>query len=265
MLVVIHNIEIDISQTSKLNLIQGDLMYVVDVVKKDIEERKVFLHMVKTAGTSIHRGIVLAKHKIQFNQRHAHISILPQKYQDLPRYIILRKPEDWYVSFYNFFLPIDGFFSFMLRDDTGTPVGINEFIFRALNMKHFFGTHKFKRDILNDMLNKQETSHFIFTFFTEQVTDQNTMDYNFSVFDWFWRGSGGDTATVFPMNENGIKSLEKEFNIKMDHENKTEIPNEFLDILPVEKSDICEEMLQLIRDVDFKYYDILEELEVLKY
>ena len=235
-------------------------MYVIDVVKDGITERKVFLHMIKTAGISVHRGSVKAGHALQYNQRHSHIQTLPDKYQELPRYIILRKPEDWYISFYNFFLPVVGFFSFMLRDDKGDPVDINEFIFRALNMKHFFKTHKFKRELLNGILNEQETQHFMFTFFTEQITDANVDNYNFSIFDWFWRGTGGDTANVFPMNKKGIKALEKEFNIKMSHDNKTEILEGFKDILPVKTSDINDEMLTLIQQVDKKYYDLLEVL-----
>ncbi len=236
-------------------------MYVIDVVKGEKEqaylERKVFLHMIKTAGISVHHSCTKAGFNLQFNQRHCHISTLPDKYQTLPRYIILRKPEDWYVSFYNFFLPVQGFFSFMLRDDKGIPVDINEFIFRALNMKYFFETHKFKRNILNGILNEQETQHFMFTFFTEQITDYNTHEYNFSIFDWFWRGNGGETATVFPMNKEGIKQLEEEFNIKMEHENKTEVNS---DIAPVTVKDINSEMLQLIRDVDKRYYDMFEDL-----
>ena len=236
-------------------------MYVIDVVKGQKDhvgiERKVFLHMIKTAGISVHKGSVKAGHKLQYNQRHCHISVLPHKYQELPRHIILRKPEDWYISFYNFFIPVTGFFSFMLRDDDGVPVDINEFIFRALNMKYFFETHKFKRDILNSILNEQETQHFMFTFFTEQITDFNTINYNFSVFDWFWRGTGGDTATVYPMNKDGLKKIEEEFNMKMLHENKTEVNPDFP---PVSVKDINPEMLQLIRDVDKRYYDMFEEL-----
>lgn len=232
-------------------------MYVIDVFKNGQVERKVFLHMVKTAGISVHHGCTKAGYRLQFNQRHSHITMLPQKYQELPRYIMLRKPEDWYISFYNFFLPVEGFFSFMLRDDNGMPVDINEFIFRALNMKHFFDTHKFKRDILNSILNEQENLHFMFTFFTEQISDHNSHEYNFSIFDWFWRGTGGDTATIFPMNKSGIKDLEKEFNMKMSHENKTE-DSEYKQVVV---SDINSEILQLIRDVDLKYYDILKDLD----
>jgi len=232
-------------------------MYVIDVIKEDKLERKVFLHMIKTAGISVHHGCNKAGHKLQFNNRHNHIHFLPQKYQDLPRYIILRKPEDWYISFYNFFLPVTGFFSFMLRDDKGEPVDINEFIFRALNMKHFFETHKFKRDILNSILNEQETAHFMFSFFTEQITDDNAYQYNFSIFDWFWKGSGGDNAVVFPMTKDGLKDLTVEFNIELEHENKTENS----EYKKARIMDINPEMLQLIKDVDFKYYDMLEELK----
>jgi len=239
----------------------GDWMYVIDVNKtlkgEKYTERKVFLHMIKTAGISVHHGCVKAGHTLQYNQRHSHISTLPQKYQQLPRYIILRKPEDWYISFYNFFLPVEGFFSFMLRNDEGLPVDINEFIFRALNMKNFFSSHKFKTAILNSILNEQETAHFMFTFFDEQIDDISYKNYNFSIFDWFWRGTGGENAKVFPMNKKGIKELEKEFKMKMEHKNETEKHPEYV---PVTKADINSEMLQLIQDVDSKYYKMFEEL-----
>lgn len=229
-------------------------MYVVDVKKNDKVERKIFLHMIKTAGISVHRSCVTANHTLQYNQRHCHIGILPTKYIELPRHIILRKPEDWYVSFYNFFLPVRGFFSFMLRDDKGLPVDINEFISRALNMKHFFNTHTFKRDILNGILNEQETQHFMFTFFTEQITDETANNYDCSIFDWFWRGTGGDTATVYPMTKDGLAALEEEFNITLGHDNKTEKTSTNI---PVTVADINDDTLKLIEDVDSKYYEML--------
>lgn len=232
-------------------------MYVIDVIRDKKVERKVFLHMIKTAGISVHHGSLKAGHKLQYNQRHCHISILPDKYQELPRHIILRKPEDWYISFYNFFLPVHGFFSFMLRDDKGIPVDINEFIIRALNMGNFFLNHKFKRDILNSILNEQETQHFIFTFFTEQITDFNSNEYDFSLFDWFWRGTGGENAKVYPMNKDGIKAIENEFNMSMGHANKTE-PIEGQ--IPVTVEDIDPEVLELLRTVDARYYTKFEEL-----
>jgi len=239
-------------------------MYVVDVIKNvngiDKIEKKVFLHMIKTAGISVHQAINKSQYRIQFNQRHSHISMLPDKYIDLPRHIILRKPEDWYISFYNFFLPVEGFFSFMLRDDEGIPIDINEFILRASNMKDFFFQHQFKTAILNSILNEQETLHFMFTFFTEQITEETYINYNFSLFDWFWRGTGGDNATIYPMCKKGLDNLSQEFNIKIGHNNKTDIPDDYKELLPVKKGDISPEMLKLIQQTDKKYYDKFEEL-----
>jgi len=53
-------------------------MYVIDVIKNDELERKVFLHMIKTAGISVHQACNEAGHNLQFNNRHNHIHFLPQ-------------------------------------------------------------------------------------------------------------------------------------------------------------------------------------------
>jgi len=83
-----------------------------------------------------------------------------------------------------------------------------------------------------------------------------------SFFDWFWRGTGGDTASVYPMNKEGIKAIEKEFNMKMLHENKTDVPDEYKDILPVSKKNINKEMSDLIRQVDSIYYGMYEKITI---
>ena len=64
------------------------------------------------------------------------------------------------------------------------------------------------------------------------------------------------------MNKEDIKAIEKEFNMKMLHENKTDVPDEYKDILPVSKKNINKEMSDLIRQVDSIYYGMYEKITI---
>ena len=191
-------------------------------------DKKVFLHMPKTAGISFHRSLQEAKDIfIQCNMRHQHISMLPQKYSEYPRYIILRNPLDWYISFYKFFSETEGFFSFLLKDRdeemNETLVNFDTFIFRAMNLKRFFLENPQKADIINSIIQEQEQLHFMMTFFTEVISMENINNFDCSLFDFFWKGTGGDTAQVIPMDENLSANVEKIFGFPMNsHENKTD-------------------------------------------
>jgi len=84
-----------------------------------------------------------------------------------PRYIILRKPEDWYVSFYKFFSETKGFFSFIIKDrfeDKNEPEGFREemsdfdtFVERAMNLKDFFIKNPERLNIVNSILQEQHS------------------------------------------------------------------------------------------------------------
>lgn len=71
-----------------------------------VTQDKVFLHMVKSAGISVHFGLFQSENIINYNQRHASIDHLPERYKDFPRYGVIRSPEDWYQSFYKFFVRV---------------------------------------------------------------------------------------------------------------------------------------------------------------
>jgi len=100
------------------------------------------LHMVKSAGTSIHQALIHADKITHVNQRHASIRNLPEIYQHHPKIIFIREPHEWYKSFYRFFLGVEGYLSFMLNDPKEPhdgyiyPITLDEFAIRSINFKN---------------------------------------------------------------------------------------------------------------------------------
>lgn len=220
---------------------------------------KTIMHPVKTAGISIHQGIIEASnnyvdYKVHVNQRHSHIRNLPEKYQKYPRYVILREPHKWYESFYNFFLYVEGYLSFMLNDpkDDGYiyPIGINEFVRRSINFKNTLTRFPNKARVFRNLLRSQGPIHFITSYFESDFhpSDEKSMkQFDCSLFEWFMKPMG--ECLVIPMNRLDI--IEKEFNIQIPHVNKTDTKTEFID-------DITKE---LIRETHKKYYDLIENFD----
>lgn len=220
-------------------------------------DKKVFLHMIKTGGISFHKSLQKADNVfLQYNMRHAHISMLPQKYAEYPRFIILRKPEDWYLSFYRFFADTQGFFSFILKDmveedgkEVEKLVNFDTFIYRAMNLKRFFIENPQKADIVNSIIQEQASMHFMMSFFTEVISEQNINNFDCTLFDFFWRGTGGETAQVIPMDENMDDLIENIFGFKMgERENITESR------ITLKKEEIAKETKAIIRVNHELYY-----------
>ena len=221
---------------------------------------KVFLHMVKSAGISIHRGMIEKNLKINVNQRHASLNNLPEYYQHLPRYSVIRKPEDWYQSFYKFFIGVEGYLSFMLNDplepnEEGVifiePIPFNEFVRRSINFKDTLLKFPNKARVFNNLLRSQGNLHFVTGYFTEAITPEDPMSYeqfDMSLYEWFWRGCGADSAINIPMDR--LDYVEELFDIKIGHENKTS--DKKLDIA------YDEETLALVRETHSEFYDLMD-------
>lgn len=219
---------------------------------------KVFLHMVKSAGISVHRGIIEAGHLVHVNQRHASLNNLPKKYQELPRYAVIRKPEDWYKSFYRFFLNVDGYLSWALNDlgEDGYihPIGLNEFVRRSINMKDTLIKYPNKARVFNNLLRSQGNMHFVTGYFAEAINKEELSSYNqfdMSLYEWFFNGCGQDTAINIPMDR--LDLVEELFDIKIGHDNKTS------DDKPREEYE--PEVLALIRTTHSKYYDLYNNFD----
>jgi len=224
-----------------------------------------FLHMVKSAGTSVHQGIVQSstgyRYKVHVNQRHASIKNLPEKYKENPRIIALRRPEDWYISFYRFFLNVEGYMSFMLTDPLPAnakgeifldPLSIDEFVRRSINLKDTLERFPNKARVFRNMLRSQSNLHFITGYFESDfhVDDPDTMQqFDCSLFEWFWRGAGGEEAFNIPMDRLDI--IEDLFEIKIPHANKTPSTKPKQTLLP--------ETIELIRETHKDFYSIIED------
>ena len=221
-----------------------------------ITKDKVFLHMVKSAGISVHVGLIQSKQTINFNQRHLGVNLIPDKYKKLPRYGIIRSPEDWYKSFYNFFIRTQGYMSFMLNDPKDGfiyPISFDEFIKRSVNLKNTLITYPNKARVFNNILRSQGNIHFICGYFDSSIDIDNNNNFgdlktlnqfDMSLYEWFYRGCGMHTSYNTPMSE--LQDIEKLFNIKIGHENKTK--NQ-------EKLNYTKKSLKLIQTSHKKFYD----------
>ena len=187
-----------------------------------------FLHMVKSAGTSVHQALIQANKITHVNQRHASINNLPDQYKDYPRIIVIRKPEDWYRSFYRFFLGVEGYLSFMLNDPKEPydgyiyPIEVDEFARRSANFKDTLLRYPNKARVFNNLLRSQSHMHFITGYFKSAIDLEKpeTLDqFDMSLYEWFWRNVGGANAIFIPMDR--LDLIEKIFGITIPHANKT--------------------------------------------
>ena len=191
-----------------------------------------FMHMVKSAGTSIHVGIIEAstdysKLKVHVNQRHAHIRNLPEKYQKYKKITVIRNPEDWYRSFYRFFINVEGYLSFMLNDPKDPydgyiyPIEPDEFIRRSMNLKETLMRFPNKARVFRNLLRSQGNMHFVTGYFESDFhpSEPETMEqFGCTLYDWFLRPMGKDTIFI-PMNRLDI--IEDMLDIKIPHINVT--------------------------------------------
>ncbi len=238
-----------------------------------VTDDKVFLHMVKSAGISIHSALMNSNNKIHYNQRHASIDHLPERYRDLPRYGVIRKPEEWYISFYKFFYKVEGYMSFMINDPlppsiTGEtfiqPIEFNEFVRRSINLKKTLRVYPNKARVFNNILRSQGNIHFITGYFKEAIDISNNNifgniktlnQFDMSLYEWFYRGCGMHTSTNIPMDK--LEDVEKLFNIKIPHKNST--PNK-----EKIKAEYDEETLGLVRSTHKKFYDEIKNYKGIK-
>jgi len=227
-----------------------------------VTEDKVFLHMVKSAGISVHAGLIESDNKIYYNQRHASIEHLPLRYQKLPRYGVIRSPEEWYKSFYRFFIDVQGYMSFMLNDlgEDGFihPISFNEFVLRSANLKDTLLRFPNKARVFNNILRSQGNIHFVTGYFKRpiEIGKDNTIydassfnQFDMSLYEWFYNGCGMDTSINIPMEK--LEDVENLFGITIGHNNKT-IPKDV-------DTEYKDEVLTMVRHIDKKFYDEIKE------
>ena len=226
-------------------------------------EIKTFLHMVKSAGTSVHLGIIEASHfydkyKVHVNQRHASIRNLPKQYSKHKKFIVLREPHKWYRSFYRFFLGVEGYMSWAINDpkDDGYiyPIDPNEFVRRLINMKDTLTKFPNKARVFRNILRSQGHMHFITGYFESDFhpDDAKTMQqFDMSLFKWFWKAVGGEQAIYIPMDR--LDLIEKEFHIIVPHINETDPSKPDIQFTP--------ETIELIKETHKEFYDMLDAFD----
>jgi len=232
-------------------------MYTVEVNN----EIKTYMHMVKSAGISIHSGIIHASseynYKVHVNQRHAHIRNLPDPYDQYPIYTVLREPSSWYKSFYRFFVGVEGYLSWALNDPKEDgyiyPIEPDEFARRMINMKDTLTRFPNKARVFRNLLRSQGNMHFITGYFQGDFypNDLESMQqFDCSLYEWFLRPMGQDTICI-PMDRLDI--IEEEFKIKIPHVNKT--PDNKIDFT------FSDDILNLIRETHSNFYEYLDNFD----
>jgi hypothetical protein len=223
---------------------------------------KTFMHPVKSAGISIHSAIIDASntynnYKVHVNQRHAHIRNLPEVYKSSPIFVTVREPHSWYKSFYRFFLKVDGYLSWALNDpkDDGYiyPISPDEFVRRMINMKDTLIKYPNKSRVFRNLLRSQGNMHFITGYFEKDFhpDDIHSMQqFNMSLYDWFMKPMGEESIFV-PIKRLDI--IEKEFNIKIPHLNKTDAKNL--------NFNFKQETIELIKETHREWYQMIEDFD----
>lgn len=220
---------------------------------------KTFLHMVKSAGTSVHTAMIDANKVTHVNQRHASIKNLPERWKKYPKIIVIRSPEEWYKSFYRFFLNVEGYMSFMLNDPKVPydgyiyPITIDKFAMRSLNFKSTLIKFPNKARVFRNVLRSQANMHFITGYFEGDFSPDNmpSMEqFDCTLYEWFWKNAGGEDAIFVPMDR--LDVVEKIFDIKIPHVNKTTDKPE---------AEFSSRALAMIRGQHFEFYQMIEEFD----
>jgi phage tail tube protein FII len=123
-----------------------------------------------------------------------------------------------------------------------------------MNLKQTFLNYPNKARVFNNILRSQGAMHFICTYFECGIDiDQNNNfgdletlnQFDMSLYEWFYKGCGMHTSINIPMTN--LQDVEKIFDIKIQHENKT-------------KHKIAEykNTLELVRETHKKFYNEIE-------
>lgn len=216
--------------------------------------------MIKTGGMSFYRGIRDSKHKVNINQRHYPVRMIPEEYRDLPKYTILREPEDWYLSFYNFFGPKRVMMYFIgdkKQKDLRmmNPSNYNQFIENSMNLKETLLRDPWRLRLLNTTLRRQGCGNWSSTYILEEpsIDNPSSLDqFDMSLFEWIYLRMGMDRCINIPLSN--MKELEEIFDINLE-----EYVNPTKNKL-IEKNYVNNDTKDIIRKVDKKYYELYNNL-----
>ena len=219
-----------------------------------ITRDKIFMHMVKTGGSSVFRSLIDSNVRVDYNQKHYGYQTIPNQYRDYPKYMIVRDPIEWYTSFYNYF-STRRFMHFLFKDEENNEISLDQFILNSMNMKSTLLRDLWMIPQLASIVTRHNAGgNFIGSYFTSALVigDLTTFDqFDKSLYAWFYDSMGGDDVTKIPLDN--IADLGQIFGIEIDHTNKTEIPDD-VQIIP-------DGTINVIKSIDKKYFDIISEYQ----
>ena len=188
-----------------------------------IFENKVFLHLPKSAGTSVNRMIKKSTgfiHKVV----HGRIVDIPEEYESFKTYAIVRNPIDWYKSILDYDITKNGMFIIpFLFSDNGTSDYIT-YINRCMNIKNTFISEPELLEKFCNILRRRPKKRW--KVYWQDDLDNIDLDFfNRSLYQLFYDEIGVGKADVVYRMESDLDALHKEFNFNSDiiHINKGEI------------------------------------------
>jgi hypothetical protein len=187
--------------------------------------------------------------------------MIPEEFKEFERHTIIRKPEEWYLSFYNFFVPKKSMLYFLgdyyikEKNNRIEASPYEKFIQDSMNLKETFLREPWRIKKIVQKFRKQGCGNWSQTYYTEEpdIKNPSSLDqFDMSLYEWFFTRMGLDTCKLTPLER--INDLETIFDIKL-----VKVINNNIEPL-IEKEYIYSETLELIRNIDSKYYKIYNDL-----
>ena len=169
-----------------------------------IIDNRVYLHIVKTGGTSIKRAVL--KHRsddVQFEWQHGSANRIPPEFKHFEKIALVRNPYDWYKSYYDYILWKKN--GKLLAERMAMKNGYNKsngyvsfdiFLNRALNFQDFI----IKYNVINDIKKNMKKCGRLF-FYSLWGDLTKTPDYK-TFYQFHLYGAIDKETKVFKMEEN---------------------------------------------------------------
>lgn len=159
---------------------------------------KIMIHIVKTGGTSIKRGVFTERLKdIKFEWKHASAEMIPPEFKNYEKFTIVRNPLTWYESYYNYIIWKKS--GILLAEKIAFNDGINmssgyvsfnTFLERALDIQEFIDKTNFIHDFKK---NTNRNGRFFFQTLWGDLTKKTKYK---TLYQFFYFGAVKDVKNI---------------------------------------------------------------------